>query len=132
MKTIKTCKLYLNPGIKECKFCQYDCEVRVKPIEWVKKLVKHIKNYKKEYHYDYCPKCKTKTGYWEGDKTYIEIPHKCKPKQSKKIEVEDNSYIWLTRLMNGKLEVSGYVFDGFTIEKKQTKKFYLIPKEKSQ
>ena len=41
---------------------------------------------KKKIDFDYCQFCETKTGYWEDDKTYIEIPHKCKPKQ-KNIEV---------------------------------------------
>lgn len=36
---------------------------------------------KTKVDYDYCHKCKAKTGYWESDKCYIEIPHKCKMKK---------------------------------------------------
>ena len=41
----------------------------------------------KKVNYDYCDKCKVKIGYWEDDKTYIEISHKCGKKQSE-IEVK--------------------------------------------
>jgi hypothetical protein len=39
---------------------------------------------RKVVKYDYCQFCKSKIGCWEDDRTYTEIPHKCKKPEAEK------------------------------------------------